>query len=157
MKTLTTLAIALAILMIPTTGLCLDENLELIATPIIFIKTGGVSVTGIGGINNIEATEAVTSTAIAVMEDAGYYSAQISITGAGTAQLEYHASNDGFTFKRPEGVTAFLTGMTATSGPDSDGRLITSFDVIPCKFFKLEWTETGKSSGMRFEIILGRQ
>ena len=73
--------------------------------------------------------------------------------GEGQVSVEYHASNDGNTFRRPEGVTAFITtfkgsGNTSPGGPDADGYFIKSFTVIPCMAIQIWITETGFSAGV---------
>lgn len=76
----------------------------------------------------------------------GYVSIQIEISGSGTVTAEYLMSNDGTSFMEPDGAADIKTGMTATGGPNSDGKYFIQFAPQFGKYMKIRFTETGGAS-----------
>ena len=165
MKAAKILTVMIAVLLMPFTAFCLDEMKEFTTTPITFYRPGYFDTGGVHTVSVTAIATAVscTSQVIIKKEDVGYYSLQGRLEGAGQVSVEYHASNDGIIFKRPEGVTAFITafkgsGNTSPSGPDADGYFIKSFTVIPCMAIQIWITETGFSQGVSpTKWVLGHQ
>ncbi len=73
----------------------------------------------------------------------GYFSLQVTITGSGTAKIEYLLSNNGTDYLEPSTGADITASMTATSGPGSDGKDIFYFDPEPARYLKIKVTETG--------------
>jgi len=78
----------------------------------------------------------------------GYFSLQLAVTGDGTVKVEYEASNDGTTYRIPEGVTTIVSGITKTSGPSADGKIIEQFEVELCRFIRFKVSETSGASAV---------
>lgn len=80
----------------------------------------------------------------------GYFSLQVEITGTGTAKFEFLLCNNvttyGGDYLEPSGSVDIATGVTATSGPGSDGKDIFSFSPILGRSLKIKCTETGSSN-----------
>ena len=57
----------------------------------------------------------------------GYQSLQVQVSGNGAAKFYYKISNNGSDFLIPYGGTNILTGVSSTSGPGSDGKMIVEF------------------------------
>ncbi len=102
----------------------------------------------------IAAGESYTTEPIEMATSQGLFGLQLAVSGDGTLKVEALLSNDGTTYRTKEGATEVLTGITKTSGPGSDGKLITDYDVGYSKFFKVKFTETGgaNSVGMAASI-----
>jgi len=76
------------------------------------------------------------------MNAEGFFSIQIEVTGDGTVKVEYLESNNGGTdFIDPE--DDIVTGFTSSSGPDSDGKDLFSFEPNLCGMVQIKITETG--------------
>lgn len=79
----------------------------------------------------------------------GNISIQIQVTGTGTVKLEWSQSNsfnesNGIgDFVKPSAGHTIVTGFTAASGSDSNGKDILSVPMINCMYFKIICTETG--------------
>lgn len=73
----------------------------------------------------------------------GNFSLQLEVTGDGTLQAEKVMSNNGADFLAPEGDVPFLSGITKTSGPGSDGLVIEGFAANVAEQMKILLTETG--------------
>ena len=84
----------------------------------------------------------------------GFFSVQVNISGSGTAKVEYLASNDGVTYVEPTSASDITSGMTATSGPGSDGNDFFSFSPEPMRFMKIKVTETGGASSITATVTL---
>jgi len=81
-----------------------------------------------------------------IIDKDGYFSLQLAITGDGTLSVSYEISNDGITYRTPQGVSSLLTGLTKTSGGSSDGKIIYQFNPHFGKFLKIKLIETGNSN-----------
>lgn len=84
----------------------------------------------------------------------GYFSVQVTIAGSGTAKVEYLLSNDGTNFVEPSSASDITSGMTATSGPGSDGIDLFSFSPEPARYLKIKVTETGGANPITATVVL---
>ena len=105
---------------------------------------------------SIDASGNASSTAIDLKRYKidGYFSVQVTIAGSGTAKVEYLISNDGTNYIEPTSASDITSGMTATSGPGSDGKDIFSFSPEPARFMKIKVTETGTSNSITATVVL---
>ena len=114
----------------------------------IYTKTIASSVT-------IAASGVWTSEAIPLdAYRAGFYAIQITLTGDGTAKLEYQLSIDGTNYLEPASASDIATGFTKTSGPGSDGKGLYDFFPMPAKSMKIIATETGGASTVTVTLTL---
>jgi len=77
----------------------------------------------------------------------GYFSLQWTITGTGTAKIEYNVSHDGTNYQEPVGATDIATGQTA-------GTNSASFTPIIAPYIKIKVTETGGANAVTVTCIL---
>ena len=106
---------------------------------------------------SISASGSSTSDAINLNDymPSGYFAGQITISTGGTYKFEVLASGDGTTYKTVQGQSEIITGVTTTSGPDSDGKLFVPFSIgAPTQYLKIKATETGGSSGGTVSFLL---
>jgi hypothetical protein len=92
---------------------------------------------------NIPANGNVLSQAIDVSLSGGNFSLQLQVAGNGTVKADRLLSNNGTDFLIAEGDTPILTGITKTSGPGSDGKVIDGFTANVTNYIKIKLTETG--------------
>ena len=85
----------------------------------------------------------------------GKFSLQLAVTGDGTISVDYLLSNDGQTFRRPEDVSELATGLTKTSGNESDGKVMIVFEPGASRHIKIRVTETGASQDAAVSGWLG--
>jgi hypothetical protein len=72
----------------------------------------------------------------------GFFSLQWTVTGDGTMKAEVLVSNSGSVFHELDAdITTAQTKSTGTSGTN-----MTDFEVTPCNFIKIKFTETGTSN-----------
>jgi hypothetical protein len=71
----------------------------------------------------------------------GTCSIQIEVTGAGSATIEAVTSITGTDFVRSSTETAIVTGFTATSGKDSNGKDLLPVKVNLANYLKIKVTE----------------
>jgi len=76
----------------------------------------------------------------------GIFSLQLAVTGNGTLKAEIKLSNNGTDFLIPEGALPIMTGLTKTSGPGADGKVLKGFTTDLASFLKILLTETGGAS-----------
>jgi len=91
----------------------------------------------------ITASGTATSTATDLSNMAGFFTIQVAVSGSGTCKIEYLLSNDGTNYLEPTSASDIATGVTATSGPGTDGKNIYSFSPEMAKYIKIKITETG--------------
>ena len=91
----------------------------------------------------ISASGTYTSSTVNLTNAEGLISLQIELTGPGRASIVYQTSNDGTTFAEPEGVTAVVSGFTATSGGSANGKAMEQISVEFAKYMRVLVTETG--------------
>lgn len=91
----------------------------------------------------IPKSETALSEVFDISLSGGNFSLQLEVTGDGTLKAEKKLSNDGDNYLIPEGDVAFLTGITKTSGPGADGKIIDGFSSDVANFLKIILTETG--------------
>lgn len=94
---------------------------------------------------------------LAGLKPNGYFSIQLTLTGDGTAKIEYLLSNDDITYLEPSSATDIVTGFTKTSGPGSDGNDIFTFSPEMTRYLKLKATETGGANGIVVTAVLAVQ
>jgi len=87
----------------------------------------------------------------------GYFSIQGTVTGDGTAKIEYELSNDGITYVEPESATDIITGLTKTSGPGSDGKFFEEFNPELALYLRLKVTETGGANSVTLALTMAIQ
>jgi hypothetical protein len=73
----------------------------------------------------------------------GIFSLQMAITGNGTLKAEIKMSNNGTDYLIPEGALPIMTGLTKTSGPGADGKVLKGFTTDLASYAKIFLTETG--------------
>jgi hypothetical protein len=79
----------------------------------------------------------------------GFFSLQWTVTGTGTMKAEVLVSNDGSTFLELDAdITSTQTASTGTGGVN-----MTDFEVTPCNFMKIKFTETG---GATAAVVVAR-
>ena len=85
----------------------------------------------------------------------GFFSAEITITGTGTATIGYEVSSDGDTWFKGSTQAAIstaltvATALTAAAGPDSDGKyLIQLININTAKYIRFYITETGGAAAV---------
>ena len=105
----------------------------------------------------IAASGSYTSAAISLAVDVGVYSLQYEVSGSGTAKFEYNITNDYTTYLEPSTAVDIATGITATSGPGSDGKDIVSFSPLPAASIKIVVTETGATNTTTVSAWLATQ
>ena len=79
----------------------------------------------------------------------GIFALDIKVTGDGTANVFYKVSGpsvSGWDFIKPSGATNIATGLTKTSGPNSDGHDYFTFEPELARFLKICVEETSLSS-----------
>ena len=84
----------------------------------------------------------------------GYFSLQVTLTGTGTAKIEYLLSNNGDDYLEPSSGEDIVTAHTATSGPGADGKDIYVFEPEMARFMKIKVTETGGATAVVVTITL---
>ena len=84
----------------------------------------------------------------------GFFSLQITLTGDGTAKVEYLLSNDGTNFLEPSEADDILSSFTKISGPGSDGKDMFSFTPMLARFMKIKCTETAGANAITPVITL---
>ena len=87
----------------------------------------------------------------------GFFSLQFTVTGDGTAKVEYELSNDRVTWSEPEGAPDIATALTKTSGPASDGKGIVGFSSETSPSMKIKVTETGGADSITVTAVLAVQ
>ena len=102
----------------------------------------------------IAASGNYTSGGLDLRDVDGYFSLQLSVTGDGTLKAEFLMSNDGTTFSEPESASDICSGIVKTSGPGSDGELITQFTPDIGRYMKIKITETGTSNSVTVTAVL---
>jgi len=105
----------------------------------------------------IAAGGSYTSAAISLAVDVGVYSLQFAVSGSGTAKFEYNITNDYTTYLEPSTAVDIASGITATSGPGSDGKDIVSFSPLPAASIKIVVTETGTTNTTTVSAWLATQ
>lgn len=96
----------------------------------------------------IAASGGYTSAVLDVGAVEGYFSLQVHVRGEGTCKIQYQTSNDLTAWAEPQGVTAVLSGLTKTSGPGSNGKLIDQITVEFGRYLRFCVTETGESAAV---------
>lgn len=77
----------------------------------------------------------------------GYFSLQLTVTGAGTVKVEYEISNNDADYIEPSTATDIVAaGFGVTSGPASDGKTIVSFQPPISKTMRIVITATGTAT-----------
>lgn len=87
----------------------------------------------------VSASQNATSRLITLFDRLNEHAVQYKITGDGTLQLDLLVTIEGEDF-----ITQNIaSGLTKTSGPDSNGKDIIPVRLKPCDVLKLKATETG--------------
>ncbi len=84
----------------------------------------------------------------------GYFSLQVTLTGSGTAKIEYLLSNNGSDYLEPSEGEDIVTGHTSTSGPKTNGKDIYVFEPEVARFLKIKVTETGGAAAIIVTITI---
>jgi hypothetical protein len=74
---------------------------------------------------------------------AGYFSAQLQVSGAGSVTVEYQVSVNGTDYVEPTNASDLFSGVGATGGPGADGKAIVSFSPVVARYLRLKLTSTG--------------
>lgn len=85
----------------------------------------------------------------------GFFSLQLHVTGSGIITAEFLLSLNNADFLG--GFTEIVTGFDATSGPNSDGKNIFSFEPILASHMQIKITETGTTDPVAVSAWLGIQ
>ena len=88
---------------------------------------------------------------------AGFFSLQVTLTGLGTAKIEYLLSNDGTNYLEPSSAADIVLAHTVASGPAGDGKDIYSFSSEIAKNLKIKITETGAANTITVTATLAVQ
>ena len=91
-----------------------------------------------------------------VLGSVGYFTGIATVTGTGTATIGYEVSyDDGTTWFKPSSQAAIstaktiFTGLTASAGPDSDGKYAAQLtSIAPNSLIRFYITETGSSNAV---------
>lgn len=110
---------------------------------------GNVTTQTLISAESIAASASHTSDAVVLGDVSGSFSAQLALTGDGTAKLEVLCSNDGSNFVAPEGVNAIMSSKTKTTG-----NYLASFAIPVCYALKLKVTETGGAQAVVATVTL---
>lgn len=78
----------------------------------VFSDEPPISVVTLVDATAIAGSATYTTADLNVKNVAGYFSIELVVAGAGTAQVAYQTSMDGTTFTTPQGATALMTGKT---------------------------------------------
>jgi len=105
----------------------------------------------------IAAGGSYTSAAISLAVDVGVYSLQFAVSGSGTAKFEYNLTNNYLDYIEPSTAVDIASGITATSGPGSNGKDIVSFSPLPAASIKIVVTETGGANTTTVSAWLATQ
>jgi len=106
------------------------------------------------GAKEVVASATETSGIKDISGASGFFSLQALITGDGTCKLGYIASNDGNDFVAAEGeysgsnFAEIMSGLTKTSGPGSDGKVIIQFSPHFARYYKIVVVETGGANSV---------
>jgi hypothetical protein len=94
----------------------------------------------------------------------GYFGAEITVTGDGTATIGIEGSSDGATWFKtsttaaPDTALTIVAGATDAGGPDSDGKyLIQVNNIVTSKFIRFYVTETSTSNAVVVTMTLLEQ
>lgn len=102
----------------------------------------------------VAAGGSTTSSKIDLVNSEGYFSVQVAVSGSGTAKIEYLLSNNDVTYLEPTGAVDIASGLTAASGPGSDGHDLYSFSPPHARWLKIRVTETGASDAVTVSVWL---
>ena len=97
------------------------------------------------GVTILAGGTALSSPPLDISLSGGNFSLQLEVTGDGTLEVEKVLSNNGADFLVPEGDVGvpILTGITKTSGPGGDGKLMEGFSSDVAESMKILLTEKG--------------
>lgn len=123
---------------------------------VISISTGAITASSSYTSAAIDLAELVGANSRAIRPD-GFFGLQYTITGNGTAKIEYLLSNDGTTYVEPSAATDIATGLTKTSGPGSDGKDYVAFSPEVSRYLKIKVTETGGANSVTGVLQLAIQ
>ena len=105
----------------------------------------------------VSAGGSATSGAVDISNARGYFSIQYAVTGDGTLKLSYQLSNDAITWITPSSAADIATGITKTSGPNSDGKDLVSFSPEMAKYIQIVATETGGANSATITAMMAVQ
>jgi len=112
------------------------------------------------GAKTVVASATETSGITDISGASGFFSLQATITGDGTVKLGYIASNDKNDFIAPEGeysgsnFVEIMSGLTKTSGPGSDGKVLVQFSPHFARYYKIVAIETGGANSVTITVNL---
>jgi hypothetical protein len=108
-------------------------------------NTGTVSISS----GSISASGSYVTEAMDASQCQGNFSLEWTVTGDGTMKAEVLVSNEGAVYHDLDtDITSAQTKSTGTSGCNMAG-----FDVTPCNFLKIKFTET---AGAQAIVVTGR-
>lgn len=116
------------------------------ASPVLAGSTGSVVIAD--GSTAVAAGHSYSPVVVNTEGLEGYFALQGSITGSGTAKIEYLVSADGISFSEPQSAHDIIYGFTAASGPAGDGRFYVQFAPDFCRYLKIVISETGGSASV---------
>ena len=133
--------IILSLLLIPTTSMARNRVIAVKLLDNVSVSAGGYAISNPINLSHYYAD--------------GHFSGQISVSTGGTYKFEVLASGDNSVFRAVDGQSPIKTGVTTTSGPDSDGKLFVPFNIGgPASYIEIKATETGGSSGGVVSFII---
>jgi len=112
------------------------------------------------GAKEVAKSETETSDITDISGANGFFSLQATIAGDGTVKLGYIASNDGNDFLAPEGsysgsnFVEIMSGLTKTSGPGSNGKVLIQFSPHFARYYKIVAIETGGAAAVTITVNL---
>jgi hypothetical protein len=89
-----------------------------------------------------------TSAAVDLFRAQGYASLQVEVTGEGILKAEQLGANDDATYIEPDGAADVLSGITKTSGPGADGKMLKQFSLHLARKTKIRFTNTDAVNGI---------
>ncbi|MCP4712229.1 MAG: hypothetical protein GY869_26705, partial [Planctomycetes bacterium] len=98
----------------------------------------------------VAASGTASSRQFNLSEKNGDMSVSYTITGTGTATIDYLMSNDDVTYTVPDGATSIIAGATA-------GSDLVAFFPEFAKFIKIRVTETGGANAITITAIIAMQ
>lgn len=112
-----------------------------------------ITVKNIWSSESISAGAGVTSSAydLGSFGDNGFVSLQVEVAGTGVSiAFDYIVSNSGIDYLKPSATSyggSIANQFTATSGTDSDGKDLITFEPELARFIKICANETASSTG----------
>jgi len=90
-------------------------------------------------------------------QPAGNFSLQVTVTGDGTAKVEYEVSNDGTNYRTPSTASDIVTAHIKTTGSSGLEHYDLSSHIEMCRYIRFKVTETGTSDDIAITAVFAVQ